>query len=533
MSNAETAPLPPRWSDHGAAFHRTTQPNYDTWLNHVRAAAGCTRPVQLAGTLAPDPVTGQPRHTEQLPDGVIYKACGNRRHTVCPSCARTYQNDAYQLIRAGLVGGKGVPDSVARHPASFATFTAPSFGPVHTHKIRRHTCRNRKRCDCRPDPCRARRPEDISLCAHGRPMVCFARHHQGDTVVGTPICADCYDYDHQVVWNLYSGELWRRTKQTADRHLRKLCRRRGIPFVRVPADGGKFRYLCPVRLAHGKVAEFQRRGVVHFHALLRLDGVNPLDLDAVVPPPAGISIEDLHDALRHATASNRIHVDAHPDRPDGWPIEWGTQLDLRPLNLAGDADITDGMAAGYLAKYATKSTEITGHTSTRITADTIDSYADPEGTHVERIVDACWRLARPLTAVACKDGVDSKTASTTIPNPCQGLRRWAHMLGFGGHFFTKARRYSTTFTVLRAARIDFRRAKDHQDQADDGAVIRTADHLTEETTLVVGALTYAGAGWRNTGDALLANTAAAMARARAEVARDEIAHELGYALVPA
>src|SRR5690606_32955959 len=72
--------------------------------------------------------------TEDLPDGQIYKACGNRRHTVCPSCARTYQADAFQLIRAGLAGGKGVPETVARHPAVFVTLTAPSFGPVHTHR---------------------------------------------------------------------------------------------------------------------------------------------------------------------------------------------------------------------------------------------------------------------------------------------------------------------------------------------------------------------------------------------------------------
>jgi Phosphatidylethanolamine-binding protein len=29
------------------------------------------------------------------------------------------------------------------------------------------------------------------------------------------------------------------------------------------------------------------------------------------------------------------------------------------------------------------------------------------------------------------------------------LRAWAHMLGFRGHWSTKSRRYSTTFTVLR------------------------------------------------------------------------------------
>jgi hypothetical protein len=32
------------------------------------------------------------------------------------------------------------------------------------------------------------------------------------------------------------------------------------------------------------------------------------------------------------------------------------------------------------------------------------------------------------------------------------LRRWAHMLCFRGHFLTKSRRYSTTFTAIRAER---------------------------------------------------------------------------------
>jgi hypothetical protein len=32
------------------------------------------------------------------------------------------------------------------------------------------------------------------------------------------------------------------------------------------------------------------------------------------------------------------------------------------------------------------------------------------------------------------------------------LRRWAHMLGFRGHFLTKSRRYSTTFTAIRTER---------------------------------------------------------------------------------
>jgi hypothetical protein len=76
-----------------------------------------------------------------------------RRESTCPDCAWVYAGDAYQLMIRGLTGGKGVPEPVGRHPVVFATFTAPSFGPVHHRHVPRHTCRSRRRCDCRPGPC--------------------------------------------------------------------------------------------------------------------------------------------------------------------------------------------------------------------------------------------------------------------------------------------------------------------------------------------------------------------------------------------
>jgi hypothetical protein len=232
------------------------------------------------------------------------------------------------------------------------------------------------------------------------------------------------------------------------------------------------------------------------------------------------------------------------------------------------------MVAGYLAKYATKSTEATGHNSTRITADTIGEHADPDGGHTARLIDACWRLgrppARPVPPISrppharptrpangpfsepwdCPDcgthtryracpvcvaqrqaSLDTKPANTAAANPYARLRRWAHMLGYGGHFLTKARRYSVTFRLLRDTRISFRRNAEQAQAAADPGTIRAADHLDDHTTLVVGALTYAGVGWRTIGDALLANTAAAMARARHEIGREELAHEIGSTAV--
>ena len=43
----------------------------------------------------------------------------------------------------------------------------------------------------------------------------------GDAVIGQPLCADCYDHDHPVVWNVMSGELWRRTTATLAKHLKR------------------------------------------------------------------------------------------------------------------------------------------------------------------------------------------------------------------------------------------------------------------------------------------------------------------------
>lgn len=553
-----------------AVLDRAGQGDYFDWLDHIRPAAGCTRPIRLTGDMYTITRHGDAativgaQHTDNMPDGHIYKACGNRRASLCPSCARTYQSDAYQLLRAGLVGGKGIPATVAHHPSVFATLTAPSFGAVHSRWVQRHTCTKRNRCDCRPEPCHARRsrPE----CEHGQPAYCFARHETDDPRLGVPLCLACYDHDHQVVWNLSAGELWRRTKQAAERYLAHLARKRRIPRVVIGyTPDGKARTVAPVRLSHGKAAEFQTRGVVHFHTLLRLDGVAELDPTAVVPPPDGFTTDDITAAIEHAVRHVAFTTPAHPDRPDGWPIAWGDPdkgLDVRPISLSGDGDITDSMVAGYLAKYATKSTEVTGHRSTRITEQAINEY-DPDGGHTERLVSACWRLGRPLTqartqdtrlpdrrrptrlnepwtcpdcgtrtrlanCLTCaptrQDTLDAPPSKTAPDNPWTGLRRWAHMLGFGGHFLTKARRYSVTFTLLRDQRIAFRRTETTGPEPTAGQT------STEETTLVIGLLTFAGTGWHTTADAFLANTSAALARERHATGRDELAHEIGAQL---
>ena len=314
---------------------------------------------------------------------------------------------------------------------------------------------------------------------------------------------DCYDYPAHVVWNAAAGELWRRTKQDIERHLIQLAGRRGIPW---PTDD-----LPPLRVPHGKAAESQARGAVHFHALLRLDGTSRNDPAAIIAPPPGITAADLHDAICQAAATVCFRTRPHPDSPDGegWLITWGRELDVRTVSDRGSGAVTGLAVASYLAKYATKGTEASGHASARITPDSLDLHADPAGTHTERLIDACWYIGHAGGRMCGK---------VTY----QSLRRWAHMLGFGGHFLTKARRYSVTLTALRQARITYRRS---QDTGPDYQPLRPQDADDPQAAIILATLSYAGAGWHATGDALLANTAADQARKRREAGHDQLASE--------
>jgi hypothetical protein len=123
-----------------------------------------------------------------------------------------------------------------------------------------------------------------------------------------------------------------------------------------------------------------------------LDGVDPDALDAVIPPPSVITVADLDDAIHQAAATIRFTTAPHPGRARGWVIAWGDQVDVRVIAMRGGNSVTDAMVAAYLAKYSTKGTEATGHASARITGDTIDLYASPDGTHAQRLIHSCWML---------------------------------------------------------------------------------------------------------------------------------------------
>ena len=329
-----------------------------------RRAGGCIQPVLVRGRIDHiDGSTGELLHrytSAHEPGGVLPIACKTRRASRCPPCAEVYRADTYQLIRAGLTGGKGIPDTVASHPCVFVTLTAPSFGPVHA----------RREKDGRVLRCHPRRGKPT--CPHGNRLSCAEKHAPDDDRLGDPFCPDCYDYTGSVLFNASAPELWRRFTITLRR---TLARRTGMTNRALAAQ---------LRVSFAKVAEYQRRGVVHFHAIIRLDG--PAGPSTV--PPVWATLDLLAAAIAQAADAVHLQTPAAAGLP-ARTLAWGREHDIRPVTTSGD--LTDAKVAAYVAKYATKAAECTGTIDRRITP--ADWLADlPIREHARRLIAECLRL---------------------------------------------------------------------------------------------------------------------------------------------
>lgn len=442
----------------------------EEWSAAAARVGFCSKPVRLVGhSTTVHRSTGEVLReysSTAAPGGVTFVRCGNRRAEQCPSCSRLYAADTFHLIRAGVAGGKGVPESVVDNPLVFATLTAPSFGAVHGRG-------RRGRCGRGRDP--------GIRCRHGRPRSCAQTHDPEEPLLGQPLCPDCYDYDSQVVWQWWAPELWRRFTIALRRRLAQHL-------------GGDVDRLGDVAsLQYAKVAEYQHRGAVHFHALIRLDG--PRAGAGFTAAPDAVDGRLLARLVEQVAAEVTLDVPPVCGGDPGRILAFGSQVDVRTVRKARrtddpDAPLTGEQVAGYLAKYATKSAADTG---------VRDSL------HLRRLHATAQRLGAEATAAG------------DHTNPYRLLGRWAHTLGFRGHFSTKSRHYSVTLGRLRRARqrarvriAAARRAGTHVDLRDLEAELLADD--TDETTLVIGAWRYAGSGWADEGEAALATAVAVRAR---------------------
>ncbi|MGS0684611.1 replication initiator [Nakamurella sp. GG22] len=475
-------------------MRRLVSAKYRRWRRQVRGAGFCHRPVRVTGQRYRESAGGRDVlfSTASEPDHALLIRCGNRRGSVCPPCSREYKGDVWHLLHAGTAGGtKGVPAHVATHPMWFITLTGPGFGAVHGAGC------GRGRAGRSASGGRTGRAGD--LCDHGRERTCDRTHSNEDPELGEPVCPDCYDYPAAVAFNWRAPELWRRFTIA-------LRRRLAAGLGMSEAALGR-----TLRVSYAKVAEFQRRGVVHFHGIVRIDGAGE-DY-----PPTTVPVPDDVFAAAVRTAAGDATVGASLSKTRVTWLGFGEQIDIRPLRQpaglpddpAADLDesdgpVTSGMVAAYIAKYATKAAEDFGLDSTVRTA----AIAERAGLrpHVAAMIMAAERLAELPEYV--------------------GLLRWVHMLGFRGHFTTKSHRFSVTLGSLRQARRDFRAAHSdkHEPEATDAAAIPTdwphpgpdpQPGLWDDETVgpsfdehevvpVVGEWRFLGLGYTTPGDALLA-----------------------------
>jgi hypothetical protein len=312
------------------------------------------------------------------------------------------------------------------------TLTAPSFGAVHTRR------------------------DD------GRACGCGGLHTVDDPLLGAPLDPDVYDYEGAVLWNWHAPELWRRFVIDL---ARVLARQAGLTESELRDR---------LRISYAKVAEFQARGLVHFHAIIRLDG--PEGPAALAGFPA--TSDGLIGAIEQA--ARRAHATVPNANGELVTARFGAQVHVRALS-SGDAEtVCPEAVAAYIAKYSSKGSH-EGITTRRATPEDLRDEGVPE--HLVQMVAAALRLSgRPAFAA---------------------LVRWATTLGFRGHFVTKSHHYSTTLTELRAARANYRAGVDDSDP-----------------TPILADWEFIGSGYLGPGDAILAAGVAAAIRERREAARN-------------
>ena len=359
----------------------------------------------------------------------------------------------------------------------FATLTAPSFGPVHSRRMRGKTVL----------PCRPRRDANARRCPHGRDISCPRRHGEDDPRLGRPLCGDCYDYDAAVLFNAYAGDLWRRFTTYLPRHFARLA---GLGAHRSCASQVAIRYV--------KVAEYQARGVVHFHAIIRLDAPG----DDWQPP--GPALHRRHALRRHRPGRHRRrhHHRARPRASPRVTLRFGTQTDARPVRHGGDLPGTGQRAVGPGGRQLHRQVRHQGPRRPRHPRPAHPLRARPRGAALlpplpaddHHRVAARRRQAHPRPAPGCASGrTCSATAATSSPNPAATPPPSAS---------SAAPAPSTAGSNATPA----------------ANTTPGAAPSTSTVVLVLHTWTYAGTGYTTTPGAELALASAAMARAHRQAA---------------
>ena len=362
--------------------------------------------------------------TSALPDGVIYKACGNRRTSACPSCAETYRRDAFQLLRAGPDRRQRRPRTCLRSPGRVRHLHRPLLRP-------------------RPHPARPaahlRQQSRLHLQTGALPRPPRHRNLSARPQAGL----------------LHPPPPRRPPARAADLPgLLRLRRRRGV-------EQQHRRTVAAHQTSHRTPPQPARpppppRPTASASPTAKPPNTRPAarststscsastawtttDPGRLLPPPPGLTVADLEDATRHAAATISYLTPPHPALPQG-----GSSGGAPSWTCASSPCAAPAPSPTY-GRQLPRQILHQRHRGHR------PHLPSPHPGHRRA---ARRRHRQPhRTADPCLLGLGAHPEY-------RSLQRWAHMLGFGGHFLTKGRHYSVPFRALRAARITYRRTQD-------------------------------------------------------------------------
>jgi len=314
----------------------------------------------------------------------VYVRCQSRVRSLCPSCAELYRGDWAAIARSGVF-----PADVARYRFYLLTLTAPSFGRVHW--VPRSHGSRLKRCGC------------------------GATHTLREAGLrGVPLDFGAYDYAAQVAWNRDAGVLWDRTRR-------------------------RFRDWWPT-VELFLVREWQDRGVLHLHALVRIDRIES--------PDAAV----LREVARTAQAASQV---------DGAMVGWGPQADAKAFR----ADGAGAKTIWYLSKalnYVMKDTALAAMSG---------RGSNLAWEHLARLGEAAraMRCSRDCTPDACASRVHDRYGSRS--HVVSASRRSPHRPGwsFTGTTRRSQRESRAAWVAARATAADAAEpapAPQRQDSAD-------------------------------------------------------------------
>lgn len=275
--------------------------------------------------------------------GAIYSVrCGSRLAARCSSCSQIAKKDYQKIVSAGF----GEVDS-SKYRFFFLTLTAPSFGKTHTVvKIGRQP----KRCRCG-----------------------FVHNPIADVGLrGIPIDMNSYDYEGCCQWNYRLGKLWDSTRASLSANFP------AASFV--------------------KVVEYQSRGALHTHCIVRIPKSENLVSDA--------GAQRILDVARSTVTRTGLC--------------WGKQGDCKPIKQIDEQE----KFVRYMAKmltYVTKDSDVLSH---EVSPQAIEHYRRLDWVARHMRCDKCQHMERPCLSL-CHRRWGARSSVMSKSRNAKSHRAWA------------------------------------------------------------------------------------------------------------